>query len=125
MPTTCSRRRRGSKPERRRALELLAASPDGCSEAIMLAHGFTVDFLVGLIRTGMATTRTERVIAGERDGSRLREDHGDWAAGTRRASMALILRCASASRASDEWSDDDFDVFAKGGGGDHERGRCR
>jgi hypothetical protein len=27
----------------------------------MLAHGFTVDFLVDLIRTGMATTRTERV----------------------------------------------------------------
>src|SRR5262249_54493716 len=52
MPTTYSRRRRGSKPERRRALELLAASPDGCSEAIMLAHGFTVDFLVELIRTG-------------------------------------------------------------------------
>jgi hypothetical protein len=45
MPTTYSRRRRGSKPERRRALELLATSPDGCSEAIMLAHGFTVDFL--------------------------------------------------------------------------------
>ncbi len=30
----------------------------------MLAHGFTVDFLVELIRTGMATTRTKRVIAG-------------------------------------------------------------
>jgi hypothetical protein len=29
----------------------------------MLAHGFTVDFLVDLIRTGMATTRTERVVA--------------------------------------------------------------
>jgi hypothetical protein len=38
----------------------------GCSEAIMLAHGFTVDFLVDLIRTGMATTRTERVVAGGR-----------------------------------------------------------
>jgi hypothetical protein len=54
MPATYSRRRRGPKPERLRALELLAASPDGCSEAIMLAHGFTVDFLVDLIRTGMA-----------------------------------------------------------------------
>jgi hypothetical protein len=66
MPTTYSRRMRGPKPERRRALELLAASPDGCSEAIILAHGFTVDFLVELIRTGMATTRTERVIASGR-----------------------------------------------------------
>jgi hypothetical protein len=31
---------------RRRAVELLAASPDGCTEAIILAHGFTTDFLV-------------------------------------------------------------------------------
>ena len=37
---------------RRRALELLAASPDGCTEAIMLAHGFTVEMLVELIRAG-------------------------------------------------------------------------
>ena len=66
MSATYSRRRRGPKPERRRALELLAASPDGCSEAIMLAHGFTVDFLVELIRTGMATTWTERVVSGGR-----------------------------------------------------------
>jgi hypothetical protein len=35
--------RRASKrnAERRRALELLAASPDGCTEAFILAHGFT------------------------------------------------------------------------------------
>ena len=66
MPTTYSRRRRGPKPERRRALELLTASADGCSEAIMLAHGFSVDVLMDLIRTGMATTRIERVVAGGR-----------------------------------------------------------
>ena len=99
MPTTYSRRRRGPKPERRRALELLAASPDGCSEAIMLAHGFTADFLVDLIRTGMATTRTERG-GWTRDGSRPHEDHGGEVAGTRGASMALILRRASSSRPS-------------------------
>ena len=116
MPTSYSRRRRGPKPERRRALELLAASPDGCSEAIMLAHGFTVDFLVDLIRSGMATDRA-RGRRWTRDGSRPREDHGGGAAGTRGASMALILRRASASRPSGEWSDDDFDVLAKGGGG--------
>src|SRR5262249_19444836 len=66
MPATYSRRRRGPKPERRRALELLAASPDGCSEAIMLAHGFTVDFLVDLISTRMATRWTEREVEGRR-----------------------------------------------------------
>jgi hypothetical protein len=34
--------RRRPKPDRRRALELLAASRDGCTEAIMLAHGFPI-----------------------------------------------------------------------------------
>jgi hypothetical protein len=28
--------------------------------------------------------------------------------------MALILKCASASRTSDEWNDDDFDLLADG-----------
>ena len=32
----------------------------------MLAHGFSVDFLMDLIRTGMATRQTERVVAGGR-----------------------------------------------------------
>ena len=40
--------RRSPKPDRRRALELLAASRDGCAEAIMLAHGFTVELMVDL-----------------------------------------------------------------------------
>jgi hypothetical protein len=31
--------------------------------------------------------------------------------------MALILGRTSANRASGDWSDDDFDVLAKGGGG--------
>jgi len=31
---------------------------------------------------------------------------------------SLILKRASASRPSGEWSDDDFDVLAKGGDGD-------
>ena len=72
MPTTYSRRRRGPKPERRRALELLAASPDGCSEAIMLAHGFTVELLAGLVRAGLATATTERVVAPGYRGERAR-----------------------------------------------------
>jgi hypothetical protein len=36
------RRHRGPKPDRLPALELLASSPNGVSEAIMMAHGFTV-----------------------------------------------------------------------------------
>jgi hypothetical protein len=55
------RRRRGPKPDRRRALELLASSPDGCSEAIMLARGFTVEQMAELVHAGLATTNAERV----------------------------------------------------------------
>jgi hypothetical protein len=55
------RPRRGPKPDRRRALELLASSPDGCSEAIMLARGFTVEQIAELVHAGLATTNAERV----------------------------------------------------------------
>src|SRR5262249_10137004 len=46
--------------------ELLAASPDGCTEAMMLAHGFTVPQLVEIINAGLATATAERVVAGGR-----------------------------------------------------------
>ena len=51
MPQPYRRPRHGPKPDRRRALELLAASPDGCAEALMIAHGFTVAQMVELGRT--------------------------------------------------------------------------
>jgi hypothetical protein len=60
------RRRRAhgrTKPDRRRALELLASCRDGCTEALMLAHGFTIP-LVELVRAGLARVTTERVVAG-------------------------------------------------------------
>jgi hypothetical protein len=61
------RARKGTpKPDRRRALELLATSPDGATEAIMLAHGFTVDQMVELVRAGLASATPERVVAGKR-----------------------------------------------------------
>ena len=56
------RSRRSPKPDRRRALELLAACPDGCTEAIMVAHGFTTAAIVGLVRAGLASA----VVAGSR-----------------------------------------------------------
>jgi hypothetical protein len=54
------------KKQRRRALELLARSRDGCTEAIMLAHGFKIDFLVNLINARLATAQTERTVTGGR-----------------------------------------------------------
>jgi hypothetical protein len=57
------RHRHGPKPDRRRAFELLAAAfHDGVTEALMLAHGFTVDRMVELVRAGLATAHTERIV---------------------------------------------------------------
>jgi hypothetical protein len=50
-------RKRIPPATRHRALELLVASRDGCTEAIMLAHGFTIDLLIELVRAGLATAR--------------------------------------------------------------------
>jgi hypothetical protein len=41
-------RKRCPKPGRRRALELLASCRDGCTDALMLRHGFTVSLMVNL-----------------------------------------------------------------------------
>jgi hypothetical protein len=57
-------RRRGPKPDRRRALELLAASPEGCTEALMFTNGFTAELLVELVRAGLASALAERMVAG-------------------------------------------------------------
>ena len=55
-------RRRGPKPDRRRALELLAASPEGCTEAQMFANGFTAELLIELVRAGLVSAHAERVV---------------------------------------------------------------
>jgi hypothetical protein len=46
--------------EGHRALRLLAGSPLGVTEAIMLAHGFTTDLLVKLVHQGLATATPEQ-----------------------------------------------------------------
>ena len=68
MPPVRRHRARKGTPEadRRRALELLAASRDGPTGAVMLAHGFTVPLMVELVRAGLATAKAERMTAGGR-----------------------------------------------------------
>jgi hypothetical protein len=58
------RLRRRPKPDQRRALELLVSSRDGCTEAMMLAHGFTIEQMVELLNAGLATANAERMVAG-------------------------------------------------------------
>jgi hypothetical protein len=59
-------RKRLPKPNRRRALELLASCRDGCTEAIMIAHGFAIEQMVELVRAGLATATAERMVAGNK-----------------------------------------------------------
>jgi len=65
-PPRRSARKRIPRATRRHALELLAASSDGCTEAIMLAHGFTIQQMVELVWDELATATAERVVAGNR-----------------------------------------------------------
>jgi hypothetical protein len=48
-----------------RALAMLAdAGLNGATESILRAHGFTVDLLVDLVRTGLAAPASEKVRVG-------------------------------------------------------------
>jgi hypothetical protein len=48
-----------------RALEMLAASPDGATEPIVVAHGFAIPLMVELVCTGRAAAQSERMRAGK------------------------------------------------------------
>ena len=76
------RRRHGPKPDRRRALELLAASPDGCTEALMFANGFrfTAELLIELVRAGLASAHAERMVADGRMMEVARMSEAGWQA---------------------------------------------
>ena len=52
--------------EWRRALKMLAGLPEGSTEALLLAHGFTPSVIAGLVDTGLATSTTEPILAGGR-----------------------------------------------------------
>jgi hypothetical protein len=57
-------RKRVTPATRRRALELLASCRGGCTEAMMLAHGFTIAQVVELVNAGLGTAKAERVATG-------------------------------------------------------------
>ena len=65
-------RSRDLSGEQRRALEILAGSPHGCTEEILRAHGFTVRLLGRIVRAGFAVANPEIVKAGGRTLSLLR-----------------------------------------------------
>ena len=48
--------------EQRRALRILARSPNGCTKALMLAYHFTIDMLTALSIDGLLSVHQERVV---------------------------------------------------------------
>jgi hypothetical protein len=65
--TALSPKKRSLTEEQRRALRLLArGGQDGYTEAIMLAHGFTISMLDGLVLNGLVTATPDTVLAGRR-----------------------------------------------------------
>jgi hypothetical protein len=50
----------------RRALEVLANSPEGATEALLFAHGFMYETITGLIDTGLVTATADLLLAGGR-----------------------------------------------------------
>jgi hypothetical protein len=67
MPTP-RRKRTTLKPDRIRALELLAGcGAEGCTEGILRAHGLAIGDMVELVRAGLVTVTAERVVAGGRE----------------------------------------------------------
>ena len=60
-----SRRRRPDPDPRPRTVRRLR--PDGCTEPLMLAHGFTVEMMTALAREGLVTVTAGRMVAGGRN----------------------------------------------------------
>ena len=52
--------------DERRLLELLAASDDGCTEALLMAHGFPLELIDGVIIVELATAKAERTFTAGR-----------------------------------------------------------
>ena len=66
MPGRQSPRKPRLGNDQRRALRLLAGSPDGVTEALMMAHGFGTKLMAALVEAELETTSVERVVGGGR-----------------------------------------------------------
>ena len=70
MSTTAYPSKRLTRPlltkDGRRVLELLAHSAQGCTEVLLLAHGFTVELLCDLVCDGLACAHAGHMVAGGR-----------------------------------------------------------
>jgi hypothetical protein len=44
--------------------QLISRCPDGCTEAILLAHGFSIGMLAELVFDRLAVTKVEKTVSG-------------------------------------------------------------
>jgi hypothetical protein len=51
--------------DERRLLELLVGSADGATDALLRAHGFTLEVIINIVSTGLATAKAERMFAAD------------------------------------------------------------
>jgi hypothetical protein len=49
--------------DERRLLELLAGAEEGCTEALLLGHGFAFATMFNVVKAGLATAQAERLHA--------------------------------------------------------------
>jgi hypothetical protein len=54
-------RHKRSPSARRRALEVVAAHPEGCTEAVLASANVLADVLIELVQSGLVTARNERL----------------------------------------------------------------
>jgi hypothetical protein len=50
--------------EERQLLELIAASEDGCTDVLLLAHGVPIEMIAEMVRAGFAVVQPGRLLAG-------------------------------------------------------------
>ena len=86
----------------RRALKMLADLPEGSTEALLLAHGFTPLVIAGLVDTGLATSTTEPILAGGRpvEVTRISITYRGRAALERRAKPPRAMTCRALATAA-------------------------
>jgi hypothetical protein len=91
--------RQAMTADERRLLELLVAAEDGCTDALLFAHGFALEVIFNVVKAGLATAQAERLHAASQPASRDRASHRCGAAGADvAAGMRPRLRRAEMER---------------------------
>jgi hypothetical protein len=66
--------------DERRLLELLAGSEEGCTDALLFAHGLALETIFNVVKAGLAIARAERLHAASPPVEVVRiTDRGRWA----------------------------------------------